>query len=598
MSTLSSVIELKDKNRAAAEASRGFEVAEEERYATKFKPITDAISSASGEIIRYSGDKDVKLAAKEVIDASTQHRVALAQANTDPTNQGLAALVVAYAAQKLFAEAKMNYLIAAEDLAKASPAQRVAALGALEKTRDDYAEALSAFQRVDIPVGFKQTVSIQQPPPKGSVFPGANLEISPTPALPAQAAPQLVAKQPPPGPRAPPPAPGLEAQPKVAPEPTAPPSLKSKKKPAAPQPPLEQSAPPGSVPPSVHAKNIMGFINEENALDKQIRTTPVNGAAWFDTKDQKIYFSRVNGSETISGTLKHKGVNPDTYDVVFAIEGRKDETIAFNVLMDIFIRKGIILLVLDPTTLRRVLQIYIRLFGGWGRDFEGAEFFDPAMPNHSPIAVDIAQNPEYANVIAEIVNKPGQKKTIGEGMKFTTKATPKASVMRLSPEGYYGNLVIDVQALYNDGRLIARERGDQYGSNLSGGCCGNGKIVLDAPMAPGLKNLVIKRAMQTTIDKAAPETQKQLRKLRKLAGFIPSKPKATKGKGNSGGSNVIVVGNVKDILERLKVACGVYDAGNRSKKNAQLISELASKLMEHGAIDEKEYAHILEKYKA
>jgi tetratricopeptide (TPR) repeat protein len=209
MKTLNKVIELKEKNRTAAEESRGFEIAEEDKYAKRFQPIVDAISTASGEILKYTNEKDVKFAAREVIDAVQQLKATAAQAANDPTNQGYIALAVAYRYQALFAQAKLNFLDAAEAYVKAAAGTtRQTALGVLQQARDNYATALSDFQSVQIPIGFKQTVSIQQPPDANSVFPGANLQISPQPQAPSTPAPALVAKQPPTGPPAPVPAPG------------------------------------------------------------------------------------------------------------------------------------------------------------------------------------------------------------------------------------------------------------------------------------------------------------------------------------------------------------------------------------------------------
>jgi len=583
MSTLSKVIELKDKNRAAAEESRGFEVAEEEKYATRFKPLVEAISEASSDIIRYNSESDVKFAAKEVIDAVSQVRVAAAQAAQDPANQGYAALVPAYQAQLDFAKSKMDYLNAAKKYSKDT--SNAARLAALEKARDDYADTLSRFENITIPLGFKQTVSIQRPPPKGSVFPGANLEISPTPAVPVAVAPKAAPKAPP---VVAPPAPGLVKK--------VPPPPKSKKTAAPPAPPTGKKA---VAPPPVKLAWAYKLLDLRKGTDKiptmyrhaDDHTQAVPGSISIvdlskDGVSMNIRIQDATGAKTSDGIL-----TLSTGSLLMSFTDYNGSSISQS--GDLINRKlfEFPAPIFNELDIAYMVLVHARVFGGWGVAFWGInpgdkyDFMSKIMKNkHYKAAI------AKSNTIAPTITA---KVPVGEGasvLKFKTKAIPKASMMKLGPDGEYGNLIIDVPALYNEGRLIARERGDQYGSNSSGGT-----IKLDEAATPGIKNLITKRAMQTTIDKSSPVTQKQLKRIRKLAGFIPTKGKGVKSKSNSG---VIVVGDVGDILNRMKIACGVYDAGNRSKKNAQLISELASKLMELHAIDEPEYAKILEKYKA
>lgn len=618
MDTLTKVIELKDKNRAAAEESRGFEIAEEEKYAKRYKPIVDAISTASGEILKYTNEKDVKFAAKEVIDAVSQLKTAKAQAAAEPANQGYAALVPAYRAQAMFAQSKMNFLEEAEKYGKAAAGNpRQVALAALQKARDDYADSLSAFQKIQIPIGFKQTVSIQQPPPKGSVFPGANLEISPSPTIAAPAPPGLVAKVPT-GPPPPPPAPKLVAKPKGGPAPPPPTPVPT------PSPPTGgPSPPPAPVPkqkksigqkivkalfspttsqtftPSHKDKwayDLLQMRTKSKAIPQEYRKASI--AAEFvpgsiaivslpkrDGDDVKVRMMDATGASTVDGEISDRGgiLQYDFAD----INGNQVSGFIDNDF------ENLMLVVPKPFNKHNIwsmIMLHAKVFGGWG-----VNFWNMNPGDKYDFMNKIMKNKSYKEAVADATIHGSVHKThpIGEGtLKFKTSATPKASVMRLGPEGEYGNLIIDVRALYNDGKLIARERGDQYGSNLSAGA-----IKLNEAATPGIKNLITKRAMQTTINKSSPATQKQLKRLRKMAGFIPPKTKTTKGAGTKSDSGVIVVGDANDIIERLKVACGVFDAGNRSKKNAQLISELASKLMELNAISESEYAKILEKYK-
>jgi hypothetical protein len=249
---------------------------------------------------------------------------------------------------------------------------------------------------------------------------------------------------------------------------------------------------------------------------------------------------------------------------------------------------------LNKKNIADIIVTNVKIFGGWGKDFWG---MDPSKS--SGLMKKIMEDPEYSSAVATVSGKL-EKKPVGEGTARSGPAKnapiPKASQMKLGPNGEYGNLIIDVQALYNDGRIIARKRGDEYGSNLHAG-----KIILDETTSPGLKNLVTKRAMQTTIDKAGAATRAQLVRLRKLAGFNVEKgsgaAKKASPRPSSKSSGIIVVGSPAEIIERMKVACGVFDAGNRSKKNSQLISELASKLMESGVIDKNEYSSILRKYR-
>lgn len=579
MKTLTKVIELKEKNRIAAEESRGFEVAEEEKYDKRFKPIVDAISSASGEILKYNNEKDVKFAAKEVIDAVSQLKISLAQSAADPTNQGFVALVNAYRAQAMFAQSKLNYLDTAEKYSTAAPgAARQAALASLQTARDNYANALSAFQNIQIPIGFKQTVSIQQPPEANSVFPGANLQVLPNPQNPTMPPPQTIAKVPA-GVPPPPPAPKLVAKPKGAPTPKTP---KTPKTPASPQTQL-------GLPSEKWAADLLALRATDqipavyrNASQNVGGTLAIIELPKKDGDSVKLYLNDPTEQTKRPAELVAQGP-------ILVIRLKDFNGKDVQLLLEDYLKK---LMTFPTSTLNEkdvegVIMLHAQIFGGWGKAFWGE---DLKTTGKSLFMQKILKNPKYKMAVDKVKTTPAVapvKQDVGYGLKFKTKATPKASVMRLGPDGEYGNLVIDVQALYNDGMLVARERGDQYGSNMSGGA-----VKLQEQATPGIKNLITKRAMQTTIDKASKPTQAQLKRLRKLAGFLQSKK--VKGSGVGG---IIVVDDVPGVMERLKVACGVFDAGNRSKKNAQLISELASKLMELKAIDESEYARILEKYK-
>lgn len=604
MATLNKVIELKDKNRAAAEESRGFEISEEEKYEKRFKPIVDAISTASGDILKYTNEKDVKFAAKEVIDAIQQFKAAQADVARDPGNQGYVTLSNAYAAQMLFAQAKLNFLDAAEAYSKATAGPiRTSALGVLQKARDDYAQALSEFQQIQIPIGFKQTVSIQQPPDKSSVFPGANLEISPTPAIPAVPPSTMIAPPTPKGPPPPTPAPGLVAGPTAIPKIPPPPKTSPKTKTPKVAAPTTKVAAPPSMPTSVPkserwAVDLINLRHGVDAVPASYRTSAQNIGGSLAIRELpgnaldsvKLYLNDPTETDKRPAEIKLAGTS-----IIFTISDFNGVELSMGI--ENYIKK-----LLDfpakpfsQTDLEGVISLHSRVFGGWGKTYWGTDL----KSSGSLLMQKILSNPKYGIAVNSVkktaVVKPVEA-SIGKGLKFKTTALPKASIMKLGPEGEYGNLIIDVPALYNDGRIIARNRGDQYGSNMSGGSA----IVLDEPAAAGIKNLIIKRAMQTTIDKSPKQTQQQLKRLRKLAGFaISKKPTGgSKVKASDTNSGVIVVGDAKDIMERLKVATGVFDAGNRSKQNAQLISELASKLMELGAIGEPEYAKILKKYKA
>ena len=149
---------------------------------------------------------------------------------------------------------------------------------------------------------------------------------------------------------------------------------------------------------------------------------------------------------------------------------------------------------------------------------------------------------------------------------------------KMGPDGEYGDLIIDIPALYNTGRIIA-VRKDEVGG-----------AVLNEVAGEGLVGLLTKTVMKNTLAKANPATLKQLERLRKLAAS-PTKPTPRQARGGQ-----IIVSDAGDLAQRLKVSTGIYDAGNRSAKNVELITELANALMKKGRMSPEKYRQTLERY--
>jgi len=233
--------------------------------------------------------------------------------------------------------------------------------------------------------------------------------------------------------------------------------------------------------------------------------------------------------------------------------------------------------------LKQYIESHIQIFGKWGRQFD-----EDAFSGECPIR-SASLNNDYREVITEIVSGVSQPKTklskdIGSGARKPAakkKADIKKEIaMKVGPDGEYGDLIIDLQALYNTGRIVARKKGEAH----------VGGAVLNEVAGEGLVGLLTKRVMKNTLAKANPATLKQLERLRKLAAS-PTKATIRQPRGGQ-----VIVSDGKDLAQRLKVATGIYDAGNRSAKNVELITELANALMKKGRMSPEKYRQTLERY--
>lgn len=267
--------------------------------------------------------------------------------------------------------------------------------------------------------------------------------------------------------------------------------------------------------------------------------------------------------------------------------------------------------------IRDYIYSYTQVFGKWQPQTDG---FD----NASPLMTAITTSANYAQTVAEAQsaidendpasvaslfgqptynwgtteftkrgNKNAEPITAGLGMK----KHPKGKPYRVGPDGQFGDLSIDIPALYNKAIIVATTP--------------DGRKVMDERATLGLVNLLTKRVHKAMKNTYTPQAKKQFAKLVSLSGLEPpvkSKKfkivqkvqtrKATKGKGCSDDESpdVVVCGDMNDVVKRLHAATGMFDAGNRSKKNCMLITELATKLAEESLITPVQYRRMLVKY--
>lgn len=235
---------------------------------------------------------------------------------------------------------------------------------------------------------------------------------------------------------------------------------------------------------------------------------------------------------------------------------------------------------LGKDELKKIISAHLAIFGRWGRQYDPQSFATPGPINSA------TQHKDYQDIIEEITKAKTTPKSaqMGSGVrkpaakKIDKESLKKEIISKMGPDGEYGDLIIDIPALYNTGRIIA-VRKDEVGG-----------AVLNEVAGEGLVGLLTKRVMKNTLAKANPATLKQLERLRKLAAS-PTKPTPKKPRGGQ-----IIVSDAGDLAQRLKVATGIYDAGNRSAKNVELITELANALMKKGRMSPEKYRQTLERY--
>lgn len=237
---------------------------------------------------------------------------------------------------------------------------------------------------------------------------------------------------------------------------------------------------------------------------------------------------------------------------------------------------------LDDSLLKSLIQLYVKLYTNT-KKLRIAD--DWAALGIKPL---IDQNPNYKAVITE-ANRDGiGKGIIGDVIKAVTpKLTGKRGPPMKRPKlmgDMFGNVRVDLPALHNQRRIRAYH---------------GGKIVMDEAEEEidgfGLRRLMMTRIMQKTLDSAPPKVRKQYDRLLKLANSEQQKSDSSgKGLKKQAKPQIVVVGDDKDLVQRLKIAVGEYGAGNDSSENIQLITELAKKMMDLGKISSDRYRQIVE----
>lgn len=264
---------------------------------------------------------------------------------------------------------------------------------------------------------------------------------------------------------------------------------------------------------------------------------------------------------------------------------------------------------------RDYIYAYTQTFGSWQPQTDG---FDRA----SDLMTAITSGARYADIVKEVQDAydpaqalaalPGQalydwgtseflprgtSKSVPITAGLGMKKHPKGKPYRVGPDGQFGDLSIDIPALYNKALIVATTQ--------------DGKKVMDERATLGLVNLLTKRVHAAMKHTYTPQAKAQFAKLVSLSGLEPPvkskkykmvqkvQTKKAKGKGHCSDDDspdVVVCGDMNDVVKRLHAATGMFEAGNRSKKNCMLITELATKLAEESLITPTQYRRILANY--
>lgn len=566
MKTLNEVIKLKARNKQAAEEAQGYKVEAVLENERRAKPIQDELRQQNALMLTYNSNKDILEAKRQLAAALKLKNDADADAALSPPDQGKDALAEAHGLQLVYADAKLKLLEAMRDSLKSkNPSERAVRTKNVEDRLDKYQTAFDEFIGANIPVGFIQVVDIRTIPDQPQQNPGAP---SSTVNLPKTRQQGLLS-------------PTLSAADKI----------------------FDMYNNQDQYPNVLTSDKILAMAKAQNynvdyaaALTRKKNNKGTQSPVvlvYFDKNQYrpiKALYSPVDvvfnvappnpieiPPQTMLNFLTvpvdslseedlgyyiaaiYKHTNANAYDDVIATDFQLDRNPNFAVAMQ------------SLTKLFPQLQ-------------SGPLVPDPNAPPQTSQAPDPNAPPTGTGILSD--------------MRHVLYSTPKKQVrgpprFKLGPSGEYGNVRVDMPALLNRGRVRVMRGGsvvlDEVEENVDGF---------------GLSRLITKRVMQKTVDAAPPKVRKQYERLNKLAAAAAE---ITKKAGNAKGSgvksvkkpeNIVVVGNGSELAQRLKIATGLYAAGNRSSENVQLITELAHAMLKMGKISHERYADILETYVA
>jgi len=544
MKLLDEVIKLKARNKDAAEQAQGYQVEAAQKAARQAKPVTDELARQNALMLTYESNKDIIEAKRQLTDSlRLKNDADVVAAQTG--DQGDAALAQAYGLQAEYAQSKVKLLEAMRDSIKAKkPREKSLKNQEVEDRMDEYQEALNDFMDANIPVGFIQVIDIRTIPQQPQQNPG-------------QPQPQVNIPQPPP-----------QAPPQIAAQ-----------------------------------KTVLEQINEwgqTGQSDMVVDFAPGPGVHFYIDK----------GSPSLVA-LYSEDLNAKV-DATFT-KSKKFDFNGYKILPDTMF--GLLtkaLDILDPDELEELVLAYSYAFAYAVKIGNNWVFDDVKFPK---LAAELYAHPDYGQIeqklqlFSQSAAQQGQQAPpkgsgiVRDVLGLARKSlTPKKQVrgpprFKLGPSGEYGNVRVDMPALLNRGRVRVMRGGsvvlDEVEENVDGF---------------GLSRLITKRVMQKTIDAAPPKVRKQYERLNKLAAAaaeISKNAAKTKGSGVQPKikvvkkpENIVVVGNGAELAQRLKIATGLYVAGNRSSENVQLITELAHAMLKMGKISHERYADILETYVA
>lgn len=566
INVLQKVIELKHKNRIAAEQYQGLDTSETERYAKKFTPVVNALETAVTTYLQYRSDDDIRAAEREKADALLGYSTNKEAYDNDPNNQGYFDMTILYQYEYDIAVKKIELLKAMKQLqsSEKSDLKLLALAKKVEDMKSEYNEAIAAYSRYPKPAGALPTVAMLTAPPVAPVNPGA---AGPT------------AVQPPPV--------GIQPPPVGIPPPPAMPPTKSKLRLKW----YEQL---------MRSMRQKGADNKvPNGYNKTENKPPLDGQAYI-LDDTDPAFSDLGISIIVTSTRgdDSKAITMITDGTEYAIDftgganpvSTTDDPELFDAVKALLTDVNKMGWTKKPMgTLMGIIRLHTKLFGGWGKQW----LADDSIYDNNILIKKMRSANDYAKAVAN--SQPPSPTTstdvVGEGKRrrSAAKTASKSTYHKLGPNGEFGSLMIDMPKLYNEGRLIASH---------------SGRGILDETAQPGLTSLLTKKNVKRILDTLTPQLKKQYLRLGKHAdsaapvvgGLRKRKPTDTVVAQNEvagGSSGIIVVGSPEEIYERMKVAVGVFNAGNRSKKNKQLISELAQKLVDCGKITKAKYTSIL-----
>lgn len=174
---------------------------------------------------------------------------------------------------------------------------------------------------------------------------------------------------------------------------------------------------------------------------------------------------------------------------------------------------------------------------------------------------------KYKTIIKGVDTSPGLGMT-GHGVR-SAKHTHK-----LSPDGTFGALYIDVSLLHNSNQLKANK---------------NGKTVLNRKITDDLVDILTKRYNSKKL--YSDDTLKTYKKLLQLAGLsLPDHSK--KLKAIKVGCQKIYYENRKELAKRLHILLGEIDAGNNNADIKNEAMEIIDILLKHEEIDKNQHKQL------